>query len=747
MVLPHVLSSSSYSSPSSNKSFKRPTPLQRLCEVVSTVHLLVMAALFPSSPSGTPSSWPSIPSPLSADGALVANDSFYWPAPSLDSSSRSSADSSSDSSASVGSNSPLLFAPSPTILQPSPSPYAVASGSDWRAFQGEAIPWSWADARATGLSPRASASVSASATPVHSNVTYLAGAAGEEQPVSAADEDHAVVVRRPPAVQQLRVEDSEEAEEEASGRAPPASSKAAAAPRFYTRKVACQVCHFAKVRCDGGRPCTRCSRLQLTQHCVNRPTSRRGARDKSTDSSDSASASKRRLLSSSSAAQQQRWLEEATAEPTPSRTRLAGASPSSAFSVDSASPSSSLIDSSLSVPPALPRPLRVSLLLRVDASNVSSSLLASHFRTVTHYLRKTGSVFPPTRNPLRDKLIQHSWFTHNLTPTDREVVAHAFVHWRGGRWYEGYFDQRLSGLFDAAASKLAVAGLPSSSTLLLTSVSDDTHDHPQCNGQPCSGYCPYVRSLVRAAPCSYCWEESPDMPIPDQPGFPSHAFLCIRHQPEDVAVADRQQHILSLRAAMVAQQLLADASQGITDEEWTMEESALDSDIRHPDGPAQLLDPLDCSPPPPPALATSQLAPSPSDAALDATAPDPTIRVSMAAQVNREFERLLGYSQAEVRASFLQWGEKAMYGLLRPEDWPEVMDLNREAKMMKRTDFRARCTAITRTQQEVPCVLSGSYQHNGDGMVIATFLSFLPLPDAISGRRRYESAVYPTALT
>jgi Fungal Zn(2)-Cys(6) binuclear cluster domain len=42
--------------------------------------------------------------------------------------------------------------------------------------------------------------------------------------------------------------------------------------RFYSRKIACTVCHVAKVSCDGARPCSRCLRLGQNSNCVDRPS-------------------------------------------------------------------------------------------------------------------------------------------------------------------------------------------------------------------------------------------------------------------------------------------------------------------------------------------------------------------------------------------------------------------------------------------------------------------------------------------
>ena len=318
---------------------------------------------------------------------------------------------------------------------------------------------------------------------------------------------------------------------------------------------------------------------------------------------------------------------------------------------------------------------------------MSSSLLASHFRVMTLFMRD-GAMFPQVRNPLREKLLMHLWFEDNMTRADRDAVAHSFVSMRRGRWFEGHFNPQLSAVLGAAAAKVGAHGDPSAAP---HRASADPHSAAQCDGRVCAGYCPYLRRLIHEVPCSFTWAASPEAALVDRAGLPSHAFLCIRSPPYDARVEERQQRLLSQRAARVAVQLLAqfdgeDGQDGVAEEAgWVMDDAPLES----------------------------------------------AIRVSMSAQVNCEFERLMGYSQAEVRASFMSSGERAVYGLLRSDDWAQLMDLTREVKLMRRTEFRIRCTALTRAQQEVPCVLCVACQLDAEGKPSATFLSFIPTTPSV----------------
>ena len=598
-----------------------------------------------------------------------------WPASSTDSNSSSSV---AGSSSSV---SPLVSPASPPLLLLSPCPEPQVD-NPWTPGPNGCLAWSWAEACSTGVVAAEETSSFPTALAAASQLGLLGeDARAAEQAVLDASHSSARIELLP----------SVRTTETAAVSAAPASASAAS-PRFYSRKVACQVCHFAKARCDGGRPCGRCSRLQLTQHCASRP-SRRAAR------------------------------EVVSPEPGPSHKRLAVSATGLVSSPASTPSYASFVQDVTAVPCSLPRSVRASVLLRVDESNVSACLLACHFRAVSNML--PGASLLPMRLPMREKLLQHAWFKRHMTQPDLEAVAHAFVSYRRGRWYEGCFDPGLHPVFRSAAAKLAARAEPAAS---LQPSWADTRPPTLCDGRRCSGYCPFLRRLIKEAPCAYSWTASPETPIPDQPGFPSHAFLCIRHRPDDAAVEERQQLRLCQQAARLARQLLAEYSSAEAEalgEAWLSAEAAEDdSHTRCRDASAQPDGSLDCLP----------AACVRSDAACQPGPPASFISVSMLAQVNRAFERLLGFSQAEVRASFVLTGETALYALLRPDGWAELMDLTRQAKMLQRTEFRMRCTAVTRAQQELPCVLSAHYQRE-DGKVMAGFLSFIPLPDAASNAR------------
>ena len=142
---------------------------------------------------------------------------------------------------------------------------------------------------------------------------------------------------------------------------------AVARPRFWSRKVACSVCHLSKKRCDGGRPCSRCVRLRHSAECVDRPSAR----------------AKRQ--------RQQSITEEQSA----------------------ALCLSAVVHCHSTLVPAEPGPL-------------SQCLLAAHRRSLAR-LRLAGASSDSLALELREKLLGWAWHRQMMLPADVEAVAHSVV--------------------------------------------------------------------------------------------------------------------------------------------------------------------------------------------------------------------------------------------------------------------------------------------------------------------------------
>ena len=192
---------------------------------------------------------------------------------------------------------------------------------------------------------------------------------------------------------------------------------AAARPRFVSRKVACQVCHFAKVRCEGGRPCERCIRHSHTAHCSDRPSRRAEKR--------------KRALSQS-------------AEPPPPATATADWEEGGTHSSTSLSLASQprTVQHFASAALRLSRQLSLPLSachLPVDTVRFSSRFVTGHLRwlsdiTVTDLRGLLGKMH------LREKLIQGVWMNQLLTPSDMMTLSHAVP--MSSTWWEHYVDPR-----------------------------------------------------------------------------------------------------------------------------------------------------------------------------------------------------------------------------------------------------------------------------------------------------------------
>ena len=148
-----------------------------------------------------------------------------------------------------------------------------------------------------------------------------------------------------------------------------------ARPRFWSRKIACSVCHINKERCDGGRPCSRCVRLRHTAHCVDRPSTR-GKRQREQLSTEVQSVS----------------------------LHLRNSGPHS--------------------PTLLP----------VDGALLSQYLLAAHHRSLLR-LNQTQVLNDGTKLHLRRKLLEWAWHRQMMLPSDMEDVVHSVIFPRSD-WYQ-----------------------------------------------------------------------------------------------------------------------------------------------------------------------------------------------------------------------------------------------------------------------------------------------------------------------
>ena len=416
-------------------------------------------------------------------------------------------------------------------------------------------------------------------------------------------------------------------------------------PRFWSRKIACSVCHFSKERCDGGRPCSRCVRLHHTSHCVDRP-SKRGKR------------------------------------------------PREQLSVQVRSVSPCLRDSaSLSF-----------RFLPGDEEDLSRSLLAAHNRALVRLNQTEVSNGATTLN-LRGKLLEWVWHRQMMQPSDMKDVIHSVILPRSV-WYRHDHD--------VLTAALSTFSLERSTVFVLNTFEQDRRNcRSQCDGNICSGFCPFLEALSASSPCVYSWLRSPLTPIPDQGDSPNHAFLVIKRT-HDEALSRYHDTVLPEIALRVVRQLLTGTDENSTAGRWNVGGEC--------DGVQLSTDSQSVS--------DERVLGQDQRPRLSLVHPMHTIEVMMSVQANCALERLFGYPQSELRRAFVMYGEKALYRFIKRDYWPQLMDLNKQVKWERRKEFRMQALCATKRGAEVSCILHCLNEFDSEGEPCLTYLSFLPLPEA-----------------
>ena len=343
----------------------------------------------------------------------------------------------------------------------------------------------------------------------------------------------------------------------------------------------------------------------------------------------------------------------------------------------------------------------------VDQDQLSRALLASHRRSLVK-VDLSGDFNGAKELDLRGKLLEWVWHRQMLLPDDMAAVAHSLVSPQSS-WY-----RHRHHLLSATLSSLS----SHSSAALESCGVDEARPLPpvaRCDGTMCGGFCVFFEALSAAAPCAFSWLRSPSTPIPDQPGFPNHAF-CVIRRAHDEALSRYDDAVLPEIGLQVAAHLLAS-----TDHHLSAARARIAGQWdAHRLSTSSLCDPIDCLPSQGQALRPR----------LASITPMHTIEVIMTVQANCALERLLGCSQSELRQAFVAHGERALYGLVQPDSWPQLMDLLKQVKWEQRREFRMQAACRTRDGTELPCILHSLNEFDSEGQLCTTFLSFLPVHDA-----------------
>ena len=102
-------------------------------------------------------------------------------------------------------------------------------------------------------------------------------------------------------------------------------------------------------------------------------------------------------------------------------------------------------------------------------------------------------------------------------------------------------------------------------------------------------------------------------------------------------------------------------------------------------------------------------------------------------RVNREFERLFGYSQPYMRDLFRSEGGKVLYRLLSAPSMPVLSKWLTEALIGERTEFKAVVNIMNRYKGTTECLLNCRWTLDSGGLFRSVAYCFSPLPEKGSG--------------
>ena len=169
--------------------------------------------------------------------------------------------------------------------------------------------------------------------------------------------------------------------------------------------------------------------------------------------------------------------------------------------------------------------------------------------------------------------------------------------------------------------------------------------------------------------------------------------------------------------------------------------SIADGEAREASSPASEL--LDSVAPPPPPAPTSEVSPF-----VPAPVPGATFgslsEVDLVIQVNREFERLFGYSQREMKDLVMREQAKGLYRLYTPQSLLIVGRWLTEAVVGVRTEFRAIVHVVNKWKGITPVVFNARFILDAAGFFSSVCYSYTALPESYnsdgSAERTKEAA-------
>ena len=555
------------------------------------------------------------------------------------------------------------------------------------------------------------------------------------------------------------------------------------------RHSACAVCHSAKTSCNGQRPCDRCIRLDRQALCVDRPRKTPVRNDKKKSSKEEGETGKEGEKVKKVRREHENGTEEAgskrvkgeesveeegveatkkessTLAPTATTASLDSpalvrrgvssySSHSSSDSASSASPSSphhDLIDAAASALASEPERRLSTTYLRMHQVYPTRGAIADAIRNgaVTplqvHFLLSYLNAVMHTDDfkQLLQPLHSASSSTPSslLSPTrplSSTTLPSDLVSERGVYIPRFHFnfacsplepvDDNTEGLIDFATLQIIRVDSVDINTTMDSTVSTAAGFGPMdSNGRsktasPSPPAVPFAASSTSAftvVPSASTSATSSSLPSPNSSSLSSSSSLATASSPTATYSAP------------------ASPSSAATTSAATAEGSAPHISSS---SPAFASSTSDTFSPSPPSLslsssttASSSSSSSPSSASSSSS---PGSELFLTIRVNREFERLFGYSQPYMRDLFRSEGGKVLYRLLSSPSMPVLSKWLTEALIGERTEFKAVVTIVNRYKGTTECLLNCRWTLDSGGLFRSVAYCFAPLPEkTVSGGR------------
>ena len=407
-------------------------------------------------------------------------------------------------------------------------------------------------------------------------------------------------------------------------------------------------------------------------------------------------------------------------------------------------------------------------------AHISRSLLRAHINWINKQ-HDDLTTNPTQRMDLREKLIYFTWIRHMMQPEDVEQIIH----------YSEVYHRNEHGILPEKQQ----GGLGPLKRPVTPPTFRRRHaPYVPCDGSVCNNFCPTARAWAASNPVVFTWHSSPEAAVVDST-HNSYAVLVCRNLQDPSEVESQTKKIVANTLVLREREKQRQRSEvaavrGSTETvhispiaEDGVPTAGTSSPLQPPSSSIQGAEPVDAfqsidniihmcglSPqdarrlqaareeqreeaegkqsfttlalrlanihPPNNSTMSTDLQPSTSSSVSSVPLPpSPPIEVALSVHVNPAFERLFGYSQAELRQHFIRDGGKALYQLTRRDDWEKLMELDQEATWGREQEYRTYAVIVNKWKGEVRVMVHTVYEMHNDGKFKQSTTSFIPLPE------------------